>query len=181
MSENEVKREVFRSISSPQIPVVSNFRSAGLLGRKKRMEDFFPLKKHSSSVQVSVRRQCIVVAGKENEDKKHSSIHHDNKRHRQLYLDFGQKSFAKHIICFRCGMLLVHGVDEDVQAHERICQDYKDGLFFRGWAKERVIWRSSTCPSGNVERIIEVGIAFVVYWLTVSFMDVITWLSFTLS
>jgi hypothetical protein len=156
MLEDEVKREVFRSISPPQIPGVSNFRSARLLGRKKRMEDFFPLKKHSSSGQVSVRQQFMVVAEKENKDTKHSSIHHEDRRHRQLFLDFGQKSFAKHIICFRCGMLLVHGVDEDVQAHERICKDYKDGLFFRGWAKERVIWRSNTCPNGNVERIIEV-------------------------
>jgi hypothetical protein len=59
-------------------------------------------------------------------------------------------------------MLLVHGVDEDVQSHKRICKDYTDGSFFGGWAKERVIWRSNNCPDGNVERIIEVGIIILI-------------------
>lgn len=158
---------------------VSNFRKTRLLGKRELIEDFFPLKKHSSSNQVSVRQQFGVVANKEIKDTKHSSIPHEDKRHRQLYLDFGQKSFAKHMICSSCGMLLVHGVDEDLQSHKRICKDYTDGSFFGGWAKERVIWRSNTCQNGNVERIIEVGIIILFHGLTIAFfMDVITELSF---
>jgi hypothetical protein len=149
-------------ISIPPMSGASNLRKPRLLGKRELIEDFFPLKKHSSSNQVSARQQFGAVTNKETKGTKHSSIPPDDKRHRQLYLDFGQKSFAKHIFCFSCGMLLVHGVDEDVQSHKRICKDYTDGSFFGGWAKERVIWRSNNCPDGNVERIIEVGIIILI-------------------
>ncbi|CAB9498993.1 N-acetyltransferase ESCO2 [Seminavis robusta] len=57
----------------------------------------------------------------------------NNKKQRkqqQLYLDFGQRDFGKQIVCQTCGMLYVHGVEEDVKGHERICKDYHEGVPF---------------------------------------------------
>lgn len=48
----------------------------------------------------------------------------------QTYLDLGQKSFAKRTICNTCGMLYVHGLNEDSQQHSRICMDYMKGVPF---------------------------------------------------
>jgi acyl-ACP thioesterase len=48
----------------------------------------------------------------------------------QTYLDLGQKSFAKRSICNTCGMLYVHGLNEDSQQHSRICMDYIKGVPF---------------------------------------------------
>lgn len=48
----------------------------------------------------------------------------------QTYLDLGQKSFAKRTICKTCGMLYVHGLNEDSQQHSRICMDYVKGIPF---------------------------------------------------
>ena len=71
----------------------------------------------------------------------------------QLYLDFGQVNFAKQIVCPGCGMLYVHGVEEDRESHETICKEYNEGVSFGGWKKERVVKRINS----GVERIIEVG------------------------
>jgi len=52
------------------------------------------------------------------------------KKYQQLYLDFGQRDFAKRILCEICGMMYVHGVAEDIQQHQAICKDYVQGVPF---------------------------------------------------
>ncbi|KAL7574948.1 hypothetical protein ACA910_010771 [Epithemia clementina (nom. ined.)] len=49
----------------------------------------------------------------------------------QLYLDFGQKSFAQNTVCRTCGMLFVHGVAADNASHLRICRSFAHGIPFR--------------------------------------------------
>ena len=62
------------------------------------------------------------------------SASHNNEKQKkaleQTYLDLGQKSFAKRTICKTCGMLYVHGLNEDSQQHSRICMDYMKGIPF---------------------------------------------------
>jgi len=48
----------------------------------------------------------------------------------QTYLDLGQIDFGKRTICQTCGMLYVHGLNEDSQQHARICMDYMKGVPF---------------------------------------------------
>lgn len=48
----------------------------------------------------------------------------------QTYLDLGQGDFGKRTICNTCGMLYVHGLNEDSQQHSRICMDYMKGVPF---------------------------------------------------
>jgi GNAT superfamily N-acetyltransferase len=52
------------------------------------------------------------------------------RRYQQLYLDLGQRDFAQRQICGMCGMMVVHGVEEDIKEHERICRDYTVGIAF---------------------------------------------------
>ena len=70
----------------------------------------------------------------------------------QLFLDFGQNSFGKQTICGICGMLRVHGLDEDDAQHANICQDYKEGVKCLGWKNER----SVATFFGKDDRILEV-------------------------
>ena len=69
----------------------------------------------------------------------------------QLFLDFGQTSFGKQTICKICGMLVVHGLDEDSQEHDKICKDYKEGVACIGWKNERAI-----VTFGKDDRVLEV-------------------------
>lgn len=46
----------------------------------------------------------------------------------QMYLDLGQRDFGKHMHCHTCGMMYVHGVDEDAAAHAKICNDFQYGV-----------------------------------------------------
>jgi N-acetyltransferase len=57
------------------------------------------------------------------------------KQQQQLYLDFGQRNFGKQIVCQTCGMLYVHGVAEDIQRHDLVCKDYREGVSFQLQAK----------------------------------------------
>lgn len=54
-----------------------------------------------------------------------------SKNLQQMYLDLGQANFGKQTICQTCGMLYVHGLSEDSLQHERICQDYRQGIPFQ--------------------------------------------------
>jgi hypothetical protein len=56
----------------------------------------------------------------------------------QTYLDFGQENFGKRTICKTCGMLYVHGLNEDSKQHSRICMDYMEGVPFT-ISKARVV------------------------------------------
>ena len=69
----------------------------------------------------------------------------------QLYLDFGQKSFGKRTLCPLCNMLYVNGVDEDEKQHNKICEDYKNGVAYPRWKNERHIH-----DHANGEKVIEV-------------------------
>ena len=53
------------------------------------------------------------------------------KNFQQMYLDLGQENFGKRTICEICGMISVHGLSEDSKEHERICQDYRQGIPFQ--------------------------------------------------
>ena len=57
----------------------------------------------------------------------------------QLFLDFGQKSFGKQTVCNVCGMLRVHGLDEDDSQHDKICKEYQEGVTCLGWKNERMV------------------------------------------
>jgi len=70
---------------------------------------------------------------------------------KQLYLDFGQKSFGKRTICPICNMMYVHGVKEDEIEHEKVCSEYKFGVPFPSWKNERLIQKYS-----NGDKIVEV-------------------------
>ena len=56
----------------------------------------------------------------------------------QLYLDLGQRNFAKPIECAVCGMLFVHGLSEDAKRHASICKDYQQGVTFAALDNLRV-------------------------------------------
>ena len=55
------------------------------------------------------------------------------KQSNQLFLDFGQNSFGKQTVCSVCGMLRVHGLDEDDAEHDKICKEYQEGVICLGW------------------------------------------------
>lgn len=61
------------------------------------------------------------------------------KKHQQLYLDLGQRNFAKQTECGVCGMLFVHGVSEDAKRHAAICRDYQQGVPFASLDNARVV------------------------------------------
>ena len=61
------------------------------------------------------------------------------KQSNQLFLDFGQKSFGKQSVCKVCGMLRVHGLDEDDSQHDKICKEYQEGVTCLGWKNERMV------------------------------------------
>jgi hypothetical protein len=50
---------------------------------------------------------------------------------RQVYLDLGQRAFGKQTICKTCGMMFVHGVQEDVDQHDKICDEFLHGVHFQ--------------------------------------------------
>jgi zinc-finger of acetyl-transferase ESCO len=82
-----------------------------------------------------------------------------------MYLDFGQRDFAKRIVCAQCGMLFVHGLEEDRRQHHRICRDYQYGVPFQfdisTNASVRVVYRHQRQGHGNDTTegvIVEVGI-----------------------
>jgi hypothetical protein len=49
----------------------------------------------------------------------------------QLYLDFGQRDFAKRIFCATCGMPYdAGGTKDDLYQHARVCKEYLEGVPF---------------------------------------------------
>jgi len=100
-------------------------------------------KMKSSSTKNNNNQQQITTINKPVKRQKQSS--------NQLFLDFGQNSFGKQTVCNICGMLRVHGLDEDSQQHDKICKDYKEGVSCMGWKNER-----SVVTFGKYDRILEV-------------------------
>ena len=101
-------------------------------------------KKKSSSTKNNNKQQQITTNNKPVKRQKQASSN-------QLFLDFGQNSFGKQTVCNICGMLRVHGLDEDSQQHDKICKDYKEGVSCMGWKNER-----SVVTFGKHDRILEV-------------------------
>jgi len=99
--------------------------------------------KSSSTKDNKQQQQQITTINKPIKRQKQSS--------NQLFLDFGQNSFGKQTVCNICGMLRVHGLDEDSQQHDKICKDYKEGVACMGWKNER-----SVVTFGKHDRILEV-------------------------
>jgi zinc-finger of acetyl-transferase ESCO len=50
--------------------------------------------------------------------------------YQQLYIDLGQRNFAQPTICSICGMLVVHGLQADIQRHEAVCRAHTRGVSF---------------------------------------------------
>lgn len=75
--------------------------------------------------------------------------HGEKKTLEQTYLDLGQRDFGKRTICSTCGMLYVHGLNEDAQQHSRICLAYMKGIPF-DMSQARVV------DSNSVGSIVEV-------------------------
>ncbi|XP_065889421.1 N-acetyltransferase ESCO2-like isoform X2 [Dysidea avara] len=68
--------------------------------------------------------------------KKLKRLKHDMSK--QLYLDFGQKSFGP-MKCKSCGMLYTKGELEDEELHKKFHNKLIDGVQFSGWKNERVV------------------------------------------
>ena len=66
------------------------------------------------------------------------STNRRKKASQQVYLDFGQASFGKRIICKVCGHLYVNGQAEDEAIHRTVCSHYQFGIPFHGWKNERI-------------------------------------------
>lgn len=75
------------------------------------------------------------------------------KQKEQVYLDFGQASFGKQIICPICNFMYVHGVKDDEAQHKKICTEYTRGVLFQGWKNEKVV---QTFDGDRKERIIQI-------------------------
>lgn len=91
------------------------------------------------SSKVKVSRPAV------NKKRKHQTSN-------QLFLDFGQDSFGKQTLCNICGMLRVHGLDEDDVQHDKICKEYQEGVTHLGWKNERMV----VAFNGTDDRILEV-------------------------
>lgn len=66
-----------------------------------------------------------------------SQISNSKKKSHQFYLDFGQSDFGKQTICSICGMLRVHGMQEDDAEHAKVCKEFQQGVAYLGWKTER--------------------------------------------
>jgi len=67
-----------------------------------------------------------------------------------MFLDLGQRDFAKPFQCKQCGMLFVHGVKEDAKQHSKICSEYRDGVKF-SFTSPRVVYQDKQSRASIVE------------------------------
>ena len=105
----------------------------------------------SSSKKSSNTKKKKNQGAKQQIAKKEPPIKRQKQQSNQLFLDFGQTSFGKQMICNICGMLRVHGLDEDDAQHDKICKEYKEGVTCIGWKNEREV-----SSFGKDDRILEV-------------------------
>lgn len=61
----------------------------------------------------------------------------------QMYLDLGQRDFGKHMHCHTCGMMYVHGVEEDAVAHAKVCDDFQHGVRLAPSSSMRILTKYS--------------------------------------
>lgn len=80
----------------------------------------------------------------------------------QTYLDLGQVDFGKRTVCNTCGMLYVHGLNEDSKQHSRICMDYMKGVPF-AVPQARVVATDSKGSIVEVRNVtVRLSLAFLV-------------------
>jgi hypothetical protein len=89
--------------------------------RRPRMVAVTPVKEQQDTKQ---QRQPTTTTITNNKNKKKQP------KLAQLFLDLGQANFGKQTECSICGMLTVHGVEEDRHQHEQICATYTNGVEF---------------------------------------------------
>ena len=75
--------------------------------------------------------------------------HKRKQQRQQLYLDFGQASFGSRSICPICNTLIVHGIREDEEQHEKICSDYRLGVAFHIRKNVRIV----SVNNGSVRKL----------------------------
>eukprot|EP00475_Leptophrys_vorax_P006081 TRINITY_DN13726_c0_g2_i1.p1 TRINITY_DN13726_c0_g2~~TRINITY_DN13726_c0_g2_i1.p1 ORF type:complete len:267 (+),score=52.03 TRINITY_DN13726_c0_g2_i1:160-960(+) len=69
----------------------------------------------------------------------------------QLCLDLGQKNFGPNI-CSDCGMTYTSGVEEDDQQHKQFHSRTMEGILFRGWKNENVVFSADCVRFIAIER-----------------------------
>jgi zinc-finger of acetyl-transferase ESCO len=153
MSQEEIKTDTLllppSSLSqhdeSSQLPDLLHAKTYNTLLTKRHSLDnvshkIKPIKIHSSykntkwkTTTTTTTRKCLEYSNQP-------------KKGKQLYLDFGQRDFAKTTVCPVCGMLYVHGVEDDAKRHAVACKQYTDGVTFH--------LSTSTTNSSSVARIV---------------------------
>jgi N-acetyltransferase len=124
-------------------PATSDTPSTTASSDPRQSHNFF--RKYAPSTMSSIKFSKNILPSKTFKSAK------KQKPSNQLFLDFGQNSFGKQTICDICGMLRVHGLDEDDAQHAKICEDYKQGVPCLGWKNERMVG-----SFGKDDRIVEV-------------------------
>jgi len=73
-----------------------------------------------------------------------------SKSFQQMYLDLGQRDFAKRTLCGVCGMMYVHGLHEDIKQHDRVCKDFVLGVPFKA-SQARIVVQDDDKETSIVE------------------------------
>jgi hypothetical protein len=88
-----------------------------------------------SSLKKSYTSEIIMTSSRGGTNCQESS----KKSFQQMYLDLGQRNFAKRTLCGVCGMMYdAHGAIEDIEQHNRVCKDYIQGVPFQA-SQARVV------------------------------------------
>jgi hypothetical protein len=130
-------------------PSVSQSPAASLASATTRNDHVVPDREgngrtgHEASITLGQNRssqQNSLCATDAREDSRSSPVHTTGtlpKKQRttpavyqQLYIDLGQRNFAQPTICSICGMLVVHGLQADIQRHEAVCRAHTRGVSF---------------------------------------------------
>lgn len=88
-----------------------------------------------SSLSKSHTSNMMMITTRSERNRQESS----KKSFQQMYLDLGQRNFAKRTLCGVCGMMYdAHGAIEDIEQHNRVCKDYIHGVPFQA-SQARVV------------------------------------------
>jgi hypothetical protein len=91
-------------------------------------------KRTRRSLSCTNGRDSGASSGEGEETNQSIQVSHNHKKEeasnggRNCFLDLGQANFGKQSVCPICGMLTVHGVEEDRMQHEQICDVHKNGV-----------------------------------------------------
>lgn len=123
--------DVHRADCAPVVAVIAS--SPRNVNPPRRTPSPFPSPSHTTAGGTTARRR--------------------GRRLEQLYLDLGQRDFARPVVCETCGMLHVHGVEEDVRDHRRICQVHALGVPLR--TERRIVERPHPDSAIHLVRRVE--------------------------